>query len=234
MAAVPADGGLTEVSWDLSTRRGSAEELHAGPHEFAGRRTATWCEISRPSLVLGSSQPESSVDREACRDAGVDVVRRHSGGGAVLIIPGEMLWLDVVVPSGDPLWSDDVGRAMWWLGEVWAESLEACGIGAPEVYHGPLRQTAWSRVVCFDSLGAGEVLVGGVKAVGISQRRTRSWARLQSSVHLAWRPDLMSSLLASPRPEPAALLHPYVVPVSADQLSEAIVERLAARSTLAA
>jgi lipoate-protein ligase A len=234
VVAVPTDGGLTEVRWNVSTRRGPAEVLHANLCEFAGRRMATWCEVDRPSLVLGSSQPESSVDLEACRDAGVDVVRRHSGGGAVLIVPGEMLWLDVVVPSGDPLWSEDVGRAMWWLGEVWAEALEACGVAAPEVYRGPLRQTAWSRLVCFDSLGAGEVLVGGVKAVGISQRRTRSWARLQSSVHLAWRPELMTSLLASPRPEPTELLHPYVVSVGADQLSAAIADRLAVRSTLTA
>lgn len=220
-------------TWHVSTRRGSAGQLHAGPDDSNVTRSATWCEVDRLALVLGSSQPESSIDIDACRRAGVDVVRRRSGGGAVLIVPGEMLWLDVIVPLGDPLWSDDVGRAMWWLGDVWSEALGACGVTGSEVYRGSLRSTAWSRLVCFDGLGAGEVLVGGSKAVGMSQRRTRSWLRLQSSVHLAWRPDLMVSLLAEPRPTGSALLEPFVVPVAAERLASAVEECLAsARSNV--
>ena len=34
-------------------------------------------------------------------------------------MPGEFVWLDLEIPGGDELWSDDVGRAMWWVGELW-------------------------------------------------------------------------------------------------------------------
>lgn len=187
---------------------------------------ATWLEVDRGALVLGSAQSEHGVDRAACAEAGIDVVRRRSGGGAVLLLPGEMCWLDVVVPRGDPLWVDDVGRSMWWLGEVWAGALEDCGMRGAVVHRGPLVHTAWSRLVCFDGLGGGEVVVGGAKAVGISQRRTRAWARLQSSIHLAWRPELMRSLLAEPRPAPGELLDPVVAPVSAARLRAAVEARL--------
>ena len=40
-------------------------------------------------------------------------------------MPGEVLWVDVVVPADDPLWDDDVGRATHWLGELWAAALAA-------------------------------------------------------------------------------------------------------------
>jgi len=116
------------------------------------------------------------------------------------MVPDEIVWLDVVVPAGDPLWSDDVGEAMWWFGEVWADALRACGVADVAVHRGPLISTPWSRLVCYDGLGAGEVTVAGAKAVGISQRRTRAWARLQSSIHLVWNPALVVDLLAEPRP----------------------------------
>ena len=101
-------------------------------------------------------------------------MRRRSGGGAVLVGPGQAVWIDVVVPAGDPLWADDVGRAGWWLGEVWAAALAAAGLPGGEVWRGAQVRSAWSDRVCFAGLGAGEVTVGGRKVVGISQRRTRA------------------------------------------------------------
>jgi hypothetical protein len=39
------------------------------------------------------------------------------------------------------------------------------------------------------------------KVVGISQRRTRWWARFQCASYLRWDPAGLVRLLASPRPE---------------------------------
>ena len=44
-------------------------------------------------------------------------------------------------------------------------------------------------MVCFAGVGTGEVSVGDRKLVGLSQRRTRTGARFQCLVHLAWEPD---------------------------------------------
>ncbi len=144
------------------------------------------------------------------------------------MLPGELLWLDVVIPRGDPLWDDDIGRSMWWLGDVWARSLCALGQSEVTVHHGPFVASSWSANVCFDGIGAGEVLVGGAKAVGISQRRTRHWARLQSAVHTVWRPDVMTALLAVPRPAPNDLRAVWsVVPaVDPEALVDTVVEAL--------
>jgi lipoate---protein ligase len=191
--------------------RGTAAQLHA--REFAGMPSfgASWNVVTAPALVLGSAQPIDTIDQAVASAKGIEVVRRRSGGGSVLMLPGEMCWLDVVVPRGDPRWSDDVGRAMWWLGDVWVAALAACGIGG-SVHHGGLEGGDLARVVCFAGRGAGEVIARHVvagrvvagrsgptataKLVGISQRRTREAARLQSSLHLVWRPQLVADLIA--------------------------------------
>lgn len=220
----PAAGRFVVEEW-----HGSARAVHAAtPTPVEGRPLAVWCVVAAPALVLGSAQAETTIDLDACARHGLDLARRRSGGGAVLVVPGEMVWLDVVVPRSDPLWSDDVGRAMWWLGEVWAGALRELRPGAAvEVHRGALERSSWSSAVCFDGLGAGEVLVGAAKAAGISQRRQRDTARLQSSVHLRWRPDLMVELLAPPRPTVDDLRRVYEVAVDEVRLRGAVEARLA-------
>jgi lipoate-protein ligase A len=152
--------------------------------------------ITTPALVLGSGQRDDVVDRAAVARAGVDVVRRHSGGGAVLLAPGAVAWLDVVVPAGDPLWHDDVAVASHWLGSTWAVALRRAGAAAVAVHRGRLVRTPWSSLVCFAGLGPGEVTVGGRTVVGISQRRTRHGARFQVAVLAQWDVVGILALLA--------------------------------------
>jgi lipoate-protein ligase A len=154
-------------------------------------------EVDRPALVLGSTQPDADVAPGA--GAEVDVVRRRSGGGAVLLEPGRTVWVDVVLPAGDPLWSDDVGRAFLWLGDAWAAALADLGVADLAVHRGGLVATAWSREICFAGLGPGEVTAGGRKVVGMSQRRTRDGALFQCALLLGrWDPSRIVALLAVP------------------------------------
>jgi lipoate-protein ligase A len=186
------------VAWARHRFAGAATDFHARDLPWA--RGVWTFEVDRPALALGSTQP-----LEVVRDgAGIEVVRRRSGGGAVLLLPGELLWIDVVLPRGDPLWSDDVGHAAHWLGSVWASALAACGVAA-EVHTGPMVRTEWSSLVCFAGRGPGEVFVHARKAVGISQRRTRDGARFQCAIHRRWDPATLVGLLAEPRPTVAEL-----------------------------
>lgn len=156
----------------------------------------TILEVSRPALVIGSTQPAAHVDADRLDAAGVDLCRRRSGGGAVLVCPGDLLWVDVVVPAGDYLWSSDVGRAFWWLGDVWVEALARLGVAGAEAHRGPLVANRWSGWACFAGLGPGEVSAAGAKVVGISQRRTRQGSLLQCAALLRWDPPALVELMA--------------------------------------
>ncbi len=145
------------------------------------------------AVVLGSTQPASHIDEAVAAVAGTRVLRRRGGGGAVLVGPGLVLWTDVVIPAGDPLWSADVGRAFWWLGDVWVAALSAAGMHNGEVWRRGLLRTPWSDRICFAGRGPGEVTVGHAKVVGLSQRRTRAGAHFQCAVPIVWDP---SELLA--------------------------------------
>jgi lipoate-protein ligase A len=147
-------------------------------------------------VILGSSQPESDIDEGRARSRGIGVARRRTGGGAVLVGPGLVKWVDVFVPAGDPLWDDDVGRASWWLGSAWADALAEAGVGSGEVWRRGLVRTPWSGRVCFAGLGPGEVTVGGRKVVGISQRRTRHGALFQCALPIVWDPAPLLDIMA--------------------------------------
>lgn len=183
--------------WAIERVRGRAAD-HLGPESPPGR-LLRWVEVTRPAVVLGSSQAETTVDAERAAAAGVDVIRRPSGGGAVLLVPGEALWAEIFLPAGDHLWSDDVRVAFHWLGQAWAEALGCLGLAA--AWHdGPLLRTPWSKLVCFAGLGPGEVQVNGQKVVGLSQRRTRTHARFQCCALLRWDPRALIGLLTGPFP----------------------------------
>lgn len=180
----------------MARLRGEAADLHGRQVDW-GRRSVTFCDVTRPAIVLGSTQPVADVDDDAVGSAGVSIARRRSGGGAVLVEPGRVVWADVVVPAADPLWEADVGRAVWWLGEAWARALASLGVAGAgvSVHRGALVSSQWSSMICFAGLGPGEVCVGGAKVVGISQRRVRDGALFQCAVPLLWDPAVLAGLV---------------------------------------
>lgn len=168
-------------------------------------RRVVLLEVPRPALVLGSTQRETDADGLAADAFDVEVCRRRSGGGAVLLVPGLTTWIDVEIPKGDPLWEDDVSRAAHWLGRTWVVALASFGVRA-SLHTGGVMETSWSRKVCFGGLGPGEVTIDGHKLVGISQRRTRGGTRFQCVVHRKWDPVPILGLLALHHRERAAAL----------------------------
>ncbi len=175
---------------------------------------------------------------DAAATAGIEVVRRRSGGGAVLLDPGAVVWVDAIIPAGDPLWDADVQRATWWIGEAWAAAIDKVGAGPARSWRGGMRATAWSGRVCFAGLGPGEVCRGPQKMVGVSQRRTRGAALFQTAALLSWDPARLLGLLRlddGERAQGAIELAPLAVgigPQRAEALVEALVDGLTASPSL--
>jgi lipoate-protein ligase A len=172
--------------WERHLVGGTVAELHDRPVPL-DRRSVWVMEASVPTLVFGSAQREGLVEDDVASRGGWATTRRHSGGGLVALDPEDVVWVDVVVPHGDPLWSEDVGAAFRWLGDAWVRALGSVGVHASAHPGGAVRGDE-GRVVCFAGVGTGEVSLGERKLVGLSQRRTRDGARFQCLVHLRWDP----------------------------------------------
>ncbi len=199
------------------------------------RREVWWHRIDEPTLVLGSAQRESEIDAEALERFGVARARRRSGGGAVLLEPSTSVWIDLVVPFGDPLWTPDVGASFRWLGEAWAAALDQLGV-AGRVAEAE-RADRLARLACFAGVGHGEVVGGApgveVKIVGLSQRRTRTAARFSGVAQLHNAPERLVRLLAVDESTKAALIDrmsgppiPALSRLGADDVRAALLARL--------
>ncbi len=175
---------------------GSAQELHSRPLPDVSEPQLWWFECERTSLVLGSTQSDDVLDIGACRERGIEVARRRSGGGIVIVGPGRVVWLDVVMPRGHVLWSDDVSVAGRWLADAWARGLAELGVTDLERHDGAMVRTRWSSLVCFDGRGPGELFAGEAKVLGVSQRRTRDWARFQCALSVDWDPGVLDGVIA--------------------------------------
>lgn len=193
------------MTWAVERWRGTASQHHARPFPDSPERAVWVHAVARPAVILGSAQRPDILDTSLAEALGLEIVRRRSGGGVVLLVPGEVAWVDVILPAGDPLWVDDVSRAGLWLGEVWQTALAGMGLSRTKLHDGPLVCGPLGRLVCFGAVGPGEVTYEGRKVVGVSQRRTRTGARFQCAIYRQWAPTLLGHLLKLDEPQRRSL-----------------------------
>ncbi len=84
-----------------------------------------------PALSLGYGQPDDEVDFEACRRLGIEVVRRPTGGRAVL--HDRDLTYALVVPSSDPRFPPSVSGSYQVVAEALRDALSALGVRGVEL-----------------------------------------------------------------------------------------------------
>ncbi len=145
---------------------------------------------SAPAIITGRSQRHD--DRQMAR-AGrltVPIVRRKSGGGAVMAGPG-MLSTTVFLPPEHAISKASTVAAYVWMGAVWKNVLEEHHIasyfpGAQEISASQKNAadlgTSWA---CFSSVSHGELLTeDGRKLLGIAQIRNRYCTVLTSGIYL--------------------------------------------------
>jgi lipoate-protein ligase A len=146
------------------------------------------------AVVLGSTQPDSDVSRTAAEAAGLVVLRRRSGGGAVLIGADDPVWIDLWVPRDDPLFDEDIVRAAGWLGAAWVAALSELGAGRLGLHRGGSVAGRWPQV-CFAGLGPGEVTGHDRKVVGLAQWRGREGSLFHVAAYRQWDVDPLVEVL---------------------------------------
>jgi len=120
-----------------------------------------------PCVSLGRNQPSrDAYDPGAAASAGVDIVRRPTGGGAVL--HDRELTYSIAVPVG---LLGGPRETYVRVHQALAAGLRILGIDAQVAPHVPRhRMTSPSHGVCFQAAAPGEILANGRKLVGSAQR----------------------------------------------------------------
>jgi lipoate-protein ligase A len=143
------------------------------------------------TLTLGYAQKvDAGVDLAACRAAGLDVVRRPTGGRAVLHAV-EVTY--AVIAKCAPPFGASVSTSYRLIAGILQATLKQLGLAA-ELVPGKGRGPQ-AKAVCFVAPAQHELLVAGCKVAGCAQKR-RGGAFLQhGSLPLELDLDLLGKLL---------------------------------------
>lgn len=135
-----------------------------------------------PCISLGRHQSLREIDEARARAAGVDVVRRPTGGRAILHT--DELTYSVAGPTTEPRLQGAVLDCYLRLSEAITEGLERLGV---HVYKAEAGARAGANVsaACFEVPSAYEILtLDGRKVVGSAQVRKRDWMLQHGAIPL--------------------------------------------------
>ena len=182
---------LSHEVQDVSSLGTSAPSLAESP------RLVRWWVAASPAVVIGLGMHHrlaSIVDKERCREAGVQILARRAGGGA-LLLDEHMLCGAICLPRTSL--PEDVTESYRWLGDLLASGLHAVGIeGARRIDTYEAREDvaalksqndALSRIIldtCYGALSPHEVAIGHAKLVGLAQIRRRHAVLFQFGILL--------------------------------------------------
>jgi lipoate-protein ligase A len=147
-----------------------------------------------PALSLGLHQQLSDELLGRCTGLGVEIVRRPTGGSAVL--HGGDLTYAVVAPSGNR----GVIDAYHWVAGGLIEGLAQVGVDARVGARdgGPGSLMLDSRAACFAATAAADLQVGEAKICGSAQIRHRGWFLQHGSIPITDNRVLTRRLLRHP------------------------------------
>jgi len=167
----PATWRLLDTGWqDGPTNMAVDEALMESVRAGTSPPTLRFYGWQPACLSLGHAQKAAVVDWQACTTAGWDVVRRPTGGRAILHV--DELTYSVTAPESEPRLRGGVLDSYLRLSDALARGLVLLGL-APERAPGPTHARAEQGPVCFDDPSHYEITVAGRKLIGSAQARKR-------------------------------------------------------------
>ncbi len=131
-----------------------------------------------PCLSLGRFQP---TPPETCREPGLEVVRRPTGGRAVLH-RGDICY-SVVAPADHSLVAGSISQSYGKIARALAEALAILGL--PPLEEAAAQSRLPAADWCFEAMAPHELALDGAKLVGSAQLRRDGILLQQGSIRLA-------------------------------------------------
>ncbi|MBI2874536.1 MAG: lipoate--protein ligase family protein [Firmicutes bacterium] len=162
-------------------------------------RLYTW---DPPAVSVGYFQDAGAeIDLERCRALGFDVVRRPTGGRAVL--HHRELTYAISCPADHPMVTGSVERTYEAISLGLAAGIRLLGVDAALVPPGDASRTAAGRdhrsAACFQSAARYEILAGSRKLVGSAQVRRWGAVLQHGSILISVDPALHAAVFRYPR-----------------------------------
>jgi lipoate-protein ligase A len=155
---------------DGPTNMAVDEAILSSVIEGIGMPTLRFYGWSPPCLSLGRSQRLVEADLAACRAAGVDLVRRPTGGRAILHT--DELTYSISLLQTDPRAKGSIVEGYRRLSEGLLAGFHRLGVDASQAV-GQKTARGESTAVCFETPSDYEITVAGRKLVGSAQWRGR-------------------------------------------------------------
>lgn len=135
--------------------------------------------FSQPTITIGYNQRTDGLDRKLCEKEGIPIVRRPTGGRAIL--HHNELTYSVVVPPGQVLSSLSVSESYRLISTALSEAFSLIGMNVGLMPG----ERGWHKTAsCFASSSKYELSAGGKKLVGSAQRRLGKGLLQQGSILL--------------------------------------------------
>jgi len=167
-------------------------ESHAAVGGPSSVRFYSW---SPPAVSLGYGQSlASDIDPVMCRALGIDVVRRPTGGRAVL--HDHEVTYSMVIRADDPRLASGILASYLTVSRALIRGLSFLGISAELLppRRGVPAPSEPMNPVCFAVPASYEVAVGGRKIIGSAQRRRHGVVMQHGSIPIAWDLDKMRAV----------------------------------------
>ena len=169
------------------------EALLTGRQHGASPPTLRLYAWDPPTISLGYGQRlDARIDEAAAAALGIGLVRRPTGGSAILHEgPESELTYSVVGGEGDFPGAEDLLGTYRWIGAALCEGLRGLGTAADMVAVQP-SDPASMPTFCFARTGSYEIEVAGRKLVGSAQRRQGGAFLQHGAVMLEAHPDRLA------------------------------------------
>lgn len=184
-------------SWNMAVDEAILEAIFAG-EVLPTLRLYAW----QPAcLSLGHAQAFTEVNTEQVKANGWDIVRRPTGGRAILHV--DELTYSVIVPLSEPRVRGGVLESYLRLSEALLQALRLLGLN-PQANQQPSNQNSKTpNPVCFEVPSNYEITVNGKKLIGSAQARRKDGLLQHGALPLYG--DLTRIINALNFPDPAAV-----------------------------
>ncbi len=188
------DSGPASGAENMAVDEGLLREA-VSPGALPVLRFYTW---SPPAVSLGRFQDkERAVNAEACQQRGFDIVRRITGGRAVLHC--DELTYSVIARSDSALFPNDILGTYKVIATGLLAGLHELGIVAEMVSrsgrHAGMVKSSPQEPACFSSPSWYELLVKGRKIIGSAQRRVGGAFLQHGSILIGYDPALEAEVI---------------------------------------